>query len=405
MKKDLQKIFNKDSFIYNYLECCKNLETSQDYDLWGAIWIVSLLINRNIMINRPNNPLYPNFYITIIDNNGGANRSLATTFADSVINKIIDKEDEIEFITSTCTFTRLNYLLGKLSNMNDKCIVGINSNEFIYLYNNKQMITYFNELFDCPTDRRSYGTDNIILRNVFISSFTGSTTNNYFKAVSKDEIEDGYMCKNIIIFSNKPKRKIAWESEYIEYDKLYTFGKQIKSNISKYKGSINLSPEAIRHYTSWYKRRRLRSNLYNKFFECKEQDFILKLATIIAVNNNKLEIDLDCIKNAMDYISFYKQKTYKFLNNEINHDDRLVKIINKIRKYIHEKASDGIKHRELYMHIHNTCTREEFNYILSMLHELNMIELLQPLNSKAIIYRELPSLMTGNIDKIIENFD
>ena len=43
------------TFISEYLKYCDNFETPQSFDFWGAIWILSIICNRRIVINRPNN--------------------------------------------------------------------------------------------------------------------------------------------------------------------------------------------------------------------------------------------------------------------------------------------------------------------------------------------------------------
>ncbi len=409
MKKDWKKLIKNDTFIYHYLDYCENLETAQDFDLWGAIWNLSLICNRNVKINRPNSPLYPNFYITFIADSGIARKSTAINLALSINNDLLDEiTDKVNILTAQSSTSKFNFVLTKSSNINKNCIIGINCPEFITFYKNKNIIECFTDLYDCPDERKGYGTftnGDINICNVFISSLSGSTPNYYFKAISKDEIEGGFTSRNIIVYADKPKRRIAWGTEYKNYSTIIEKGQEIKRSLINYKQGINLSTKAIHRYTSWYGKRRLSNDLYSKSFEAREQDYVLKLACLLAINENCLIIDENHIDLAIKIIKYYKNSAQKFFNDEVYEDDndKSYKIISRIREIIKSKASNGIKHRDLYLRVHNSCTSDEFNYIINLMHELGMIEMFQLYNNKAIYYRGTNNLYSVPLEKLTKS--
>lgn len=407
MTKNFYNFIKPRTFIYEYMKYCENLETPKDFDFWGAVWIISLILNRHLVINRPNAPLFPNFYITLIADSGECRKSTAINCANDVLSQIIDEKDKINIMTSTTSTARFNYILTKASLEDKKCTIGINCSEFITFYKNKNIIECFTDLYDCPTERIGYGTftnGEINIRNVFVSSFAASTPNYYFKAITKEEIEGGFTSRNIIIPAEAGKRRIAWSESIGSTSGSVIIGREIKKFVANSQIQFNLSAKAIQRYSQWYLRRRKSNDLYTRTFEAREQDFVLKLAAILAVNDKVFEISEEHIQNAIKVIQNVKKKAQKFFNSElyVEEIDTYTKTVERIRDIIHSKGSNGIQHRELYLRVHNSCTSDEYNYIINMMHELGMIEKLQPYKSKAVIYRETKNLYKIDITKVIE---
>lgn len=399
-----KKMIPNNTFLYHYLDYTYELETAEDFDFWSAIWILSLLVNRNVYIARPNMPVYMNFYITFIAESGIARKSSAVSFAKKMLDCILDNEDAyIQVLNSATSVAKFNYVLTKSSFDYKKCIIGLNNSEFITFFKNKNIIECFTDLYDCPIERKGYGTftnGEINVSNVFVSCLSASTPNYYFKAISEEEIEGGFTSRNIIIPAEKGKRKIAWGSSDKTTNHITTTGKELKRFIlSTKRSTMELTSAAIRRYTKWYTQRRLANDLYTRSFESREQDFVLKLAGLLAINEKTFEINEKHIELSIKIINYYKKLASKFFRDELYHEekDELTKVINKIRDIIHSKGQNGIKHRDLYLRIHNSCSNDTYNYIINTMHELGMIEKLQIYNSKAIIYRE-----TKDIYKIID---
>lgn len=407
--KDITKI-NKETFIGKYINYCDNLETALSFDFWSAVWIISLLCNRNIIINRPNAQLFPNFYITFIADSGIARKSTAISLAKQVFDNIIEEIDNIDIINSTTSQSKLNYILTKKSLENNKCIIGINVPEFITFYKNKNIIECFTDLYDCPDERNGYGTftnGEINIRNCFVSSLSGSTPNYYYKAINKDEIEGGFTSRNIIIREKSGKRKIAWSNTDTKLQPIYEEGRKLRKYIKDNEGKINLSTKAIQKYSNWYIRRKLSNNFYTKSFEAREQDYVLKLACILALNEYSNKIEQKHIELSIKIIKYYKNIAEKFFNEDMyeEDDDKFNKLVNNIRNIINSSGKMGIKHRDLYLRVHNSCTSNEFTAIINTMHELDMIEKFQIYNSKAIYYRNGINMYKINTDDLRETFN
>ena len=395
----------KNTFIYEYMKCCNNLETAESFDFWGAVWCLSMLCERSVYIYRPNNPLFLNFYITLIADSGIARKSTAINFAKSFIDKNLDKNGYINIITGTTSGPKFDFTLSNLSINYKKCIIGINCSEFITFFKNKAILACLTDLYDCPNERIGYGTianGDISIFNAFISSFSASSPSYFFKVIGDTEIEGGYISRNIICSEKKGKKRIPWGEESNTNDAEQKF-KYLGEKISKANQRITLTDSAIRRYSSWYVKRKLSSEVYSKTFESREQDFVLKLAGILSINDKTFQINEDHIKTAIKIIKNVKNNAQKFFNEEVFVDDtsKIDKTIRRIQDIIHSKAGNGIGHRELYLRVHNSCTNDDFNYIINTMHELGMIEKLQPYNSKQIIYRESKNLFKLDLKKFL----
>lgn len=404
--KITKDLFPKNSFIYEYLNYSDNLETATDFDFWSSIWCLSILCNRNLQIYRPNSPLFMNFYITLIADSGIARKSTAVNLAKDIVSFNNDEEvDKIQLVNSTTSASKFNFILTKSSYKYDKCVIGLTCPEFITFFKNKNVIECFTDLYDCPNERKGYGTftnGEIDIRNVFVSSLSASTPNYYFKAIGEEEIEGGFTSRNIIVYANKGKRKIPWAKES-DKTKLRTEFRKVKEFIPKQFTTIKLTNSAIRRYSSWYERRRLSTDLYSRSFEAREQDFVLKLAGLLAINEGFLIINENHISTAIKIINYQKKIAQKFFNDELYTEEKstLQKTVERIREIIHSKASNGIGHRELYLRVHNSCTNDEYNYIINTMHELGLIEKLQGYNSKQIIYREVSNIYKVPVENIL----
>lgn len=411
---NLKKI-KKNSFLSKYLEYCENLETPKSFDFWSGIWILSMLCNRQVKILRPNAPLFPNFYITFIADSGICRKSTAVSLAKTILSKIIDNSDKITIVDSKSSEAKFVYELTKSSKTQNSCILGINSSEFITFFKNKTVIESFIDFYDCPERRIGYGTfqnGDIELRNVFVSCLAGSTPNYYFKAISKEEIEGGFTSRSIIIKEEKGKKKIAWGTE-CRYDGVIDAGKKLRKFLHKCSNSAVLSPDAIRRYTSWYTKRRLSNDIYTKSFESREQDFVLKLACILSINSQNLDkkgnilINSEEIDQAIKIIKEIKINASNFFNSTVyeEENDDMFKKVKRLIDIIHSKGANGIKHRELYLRVHNSLSNDDFNYLINLFHELGMIEKLQPYNSKAVIYRETKDIYSIDLESLVAKMD
>lgn len=402
------QLVKSNTFISEYLKYCDNYETPQSFDFWGAVWILSIICNRKIVIDRPNNKLFTNFYITFVADSGICRKSTAVKIAKNILQSICN-ENSYHLLDSYSSQAKLIYELTKSSKMEQKCIMAVNASEFTNFFNNKTIIETFLDLYDCPDRRIGYGTfsnGNISLNNVFVSCLSASTPDNYLHSMAKENIENGFTSRNIVIRAEKGKRKIPWGTEGGGTEQIVKLGYKIGEFIRHESDKIVFTDQAIRCYSQWYVRRRTSTDLYTRTFESREQDFVLKLSTLLAINDLSIEVTTEHVKTAIKIIQNVKKDAVSFFNNDLYKEEKdLLQItIEKIINIIHSKGQNGIKHRDLYLRVHNSCSIDDYNYIINILHELDLIEKLQPYKSKTVIYRETKNIFDYDIKSILSRF-
>lgn len=405
-----QELIKPNTFIYNYINFCVDFNTPKIYDFWCAIFILSMICNRQIKINKPNDPLYPNFFITLVGDDINTQKHLIINRTLNILDNILNyDEDKVNIIDDKISRKNLEGLLTQKALINKDTIIGAINTDILVFYNSIGLLELFSNLYSCPNERKTNGSitnTNIDYHNIFISTLCGDNTEHYVKNFIKNISEYSYIAKSITIFSNKCKKRLAWGNEQTTREELIKQGKTIKENIAKYKGNATLSTEAIRYYNEWYKRRKYLeiSNENIKYFYNIESDLILKLALILNINNNfgiiTDKISLSDIKTSIKIINLLKDLYRKFIDFNINKEsnDKLEKMIQKLINFIHAVGSNGIRHRDLYNKMKYYCTIDEFNYIINTLHELNCIDKFKDFNTSALYYRETDKLLDFDIN-------
>lgn len=410
------KIIKPNTFIYNYLEYCKDINSPKIYDFWCALFILSMISNRWIKIDKPNDPLYPNLFITLIGDEINVNKDLTINRCLILLNNILNyQEDKVNLITEKINKPRLEYILTQKSFVDNTTIIGVIDKNIKDYYSCFGLIDLFSDLYSCP-DERSYNgsTTNADIRydNVFISCLCGDTADNFVNLFNKNKTEYSYLSKSIPIFAKEGKRRNAWGNRSQSKEELIKQGKTIKENIKKSRKYTTLSSDTIRYYNNWYRKRKykqINTSIIKNFYNI-EADLVLKIALLLKINNNdgklteKDNIFIEDIKNAIEIITdirnLYKKSITSLLDNKENNE--FDKIINKLINIIHSYGQNGIRRRELYNKMKYHCSREDFDYIINTLHELECIEVLEDFNKSTIYYRETDKLLNFDL-KLFKN--
>lgn len=408
MPSDIYDQIPKNTFISEYMKECNNLETPRSYDFWSAVWIISLLVNKQLQIYRPNAPLFCNFYILLVGDSGVTRKSTSLHYTKQILDDIVKDTSSkiIQMNTIPTTYTMYKNIFG-VYNKQKLLTFGINTSDFKSLYKNKDIINLLFNCYDNIKENFNYGSDNLIKCDCFISCISSTITDNYIKALTKEEIETGFTSRCITCYEEKGKRRIPWGKE-IDTTTIRKYGRELVERI-KTTRQLELSDCGIRRYSRWYSKRRYSTELYSRTFESREQDFVLKLAGLLAVNDLTFIITKQHIDLAIKIVNNTKDKINSLINDTINEkdDDNYDKIITKIQRMLRISGANGIYHSDLYNKVKSYCTNPEYNYIINVMHELGMLDKLALIGSKKIKYREGPNLFTTDIqvikDKIILN--
>jgi len=209
----------KDSFIGRYLDFMKDSETPEVYDFWTALWLMSVAVGRRIVVDRPNAPVFLNWYIVLVGESGITRKSTSVRAAKSLAYKLVD--DPKQVVSSRITPQMVEQMLAERPTMHI-CI--------------SEMVTAFGkmagsahalpglltDLYDCP-DKRLGGTlyaGSLALEDVFVSLLTATTSTWLLRFMNQELVEGGFTSRTMFVTANKPKKRIAWsESNEQEKDK------------------------------------------------------------------------------------------------------------------------------------------------------------------------------------------
>ena len=82
-----KKLVPKDSFIGQYMEYMSVVETAESYDFWCALWAIGVGCGRTVFVDRPNSPVFLNWYIILAAESGTTRKSTAINSIRKIVNE------------------------------------------------------------------------------------------------------------------------------------------------------------------------------------------------------------------------------------------------------------------------------------------------------------------------------
>lgn len=401
------KIIPKNSFLGKYLEMMDCFETPKAFDFWSGVWVLSSLINRRCFIDRQSIPLFMNFYIVFVADSGVCRKNTAVVIAQDILDQVLD-EKSVTMINSGTKPYSLYLMLSDRTTKQLPNNVCINVPEFITFFKQKEMLDVFNDLYDCPHKRRGYnGKNSYEFRNVFINLLSASTPNNYFSIINEEQLESGFNSRVIMLPSNSPKKKVGIIDESFR-EKRENIIETCKEILQKEFVSIAFDKSATRSFKAIYRRTKYGSNVCGST-NTRDPELATKLSGILAINRNSAQIEEQDIKNAFKIIQKQRKleqiymKTKVFEHNESEFENS----INRIRKYLIQAGESGLKHSELYNKIRAKMSKEDFNIVMTIMHELELVDKYMYRNNTAYIYianEKTISFDVSEVCQLIESY-
>lgn len=394
------KIVPKDSFIGRYLDMMADIETPKMYDFWSAVWILSSLIGRSCVIDRPSIPLFMNFYIIFMAESGICRKSTAVNTAYDIFEEIYDK-NTTKLINSATNLQGFWCLFQPSLQNNNVCV---NVAEFISFFKNKKIIEMFTDLYDCPRKRKGYdGKNEYELNNIFINLLAASTPSYYFSAVSGEQLEGGFSGRTIVLPASSTKKKIGWKDKDPEArERVIEKGKEI---LQKIPVCITLNKSAVKYFREHYRRSRNPTGRYAAF-HARQHDFAIKLSGILAINRFASEISKEDVQNAYKIISMQQKATELYYKHQIftQTDTELEDTIELVRKCLIQAGSVGIKHSALYNKVRHRISKDDFTSLISIMHELGLLDKYAYREGSALLYLANPRTLTFEVRTVLSSY-
>lgn len=369
----------KDSFIGRYLDFMKDSETPEVYDFWTALWLMSVAVGRRIVVDRPNAPVFLNWYIVLVGESGITRKSTSVRAAKSLAYKLVD--DPKQVVSSRITPQMVEQMLAERPTMHI-CI--------------SEMVTAFGkmagsahalpglltDLYDCP-DKRLGGTlyaGSLALEDVFVSLLTATTSTWLLRFMNQELVEGGFTSRTMFVTANKPKKRIAWsESNEQEKDKKL---QAIEEDLQALKARslstpirIKPSKSGLKQFRSWYNRHGYSEDSYRQSFEGREDAHLLRLAAFLAINDGTWSIGYRHINRAARVISVVKNDGSRLFRTPTP-DDPLIVAVERVKRVLVEAGRDGLTQNNLRLKTRyvNGLNAPRLHNIMNTMHELRLVD-------------------------------
>jgi hypothetical protein len=373
------KIVRPDTFIGQYLLYCENSETPKAYDFWTALWILSVALGRDIVVDRPSAPVYLNVYCILVAESGVTRKSTAVRRAVRFIRELTSERNLL--IESKITPEKLEFDLTLQTLEHESARASIAIDELVKFLGRERYVetmpTLLTDLYDCPDLRVGGGTlvrGRTTLRNVYVNFLSASTPSWLLRAVNPDVIEGGFTSRVIFIVAERPKRTAPWpergstELEQTIRDRL----SQISRTASSVR-SIAISDGAKKKFSSWYKSRDIKRDPFRASFQSREDSHVLRIAALLSVNDDTWEIQNHHVIHAIRIITEAREDGAAIFEGT-GSNSKLVLGVDAIRDKLLAAGMNGIKQSELTKAMQGYMNAEHVRTALDIMHDLDMVQ-------------------------------
>lgn len=415
MAINYKKLVREETFIGQYLKYCEHSETPYAYDFWTALWILSVALGRDIVVDRPSASVYLNMYCVLVAESGVTRKSTAVRRAVTFIRDMCDEHNQL--IESKITPEKLEHDLFMQTVEHDSARASIAIDEMVKFLGKEKYVetmpTLLTDLYDCPKIRVGGGTllrGSTILRNVHINFLSASTPSWLLRAVNPDVIEGGFTSRVIFVVSEKPKRSSPWPEQPDSdlRDRLRTDLTSIRNTGQKV-ASIALSEGALKKFSNWYKSRELKRDPFRASFQSREDGHILRVAALLSVSDNTWEIQSNHIISAIKLVVEAREDGASIFEGT-GSNSKLVLGVDALRDKLLAAGIGGIKQSELTKALQRYMDAGHVKTALDVMHELQMVQRFEGVHvgkgRPTTIWRAKQSLIdTRALDTIISSLE
>jgi hypothetical protein len=369
-----KKFIPPDTFISEYMEYMSYVETAESYDFWCALWAIGTGVGRGVYVDRPNSPVYCNWYIILAAEAGTTRKSTAISSilgvvagVDSILTGKTSPESlELYLHDSTAKggTARAHFAVSELVT-----ILGREG----YMSTMPGLLT---DLYDCQELRTSPGTlqmGELIQKDVYVTFLSASTPSWLVTAINPSVIEGGFTSRVVFVVDDNRKRSIAWpkqrEGEHLDRVR------QLYRRTIDVKGPIGISTGGLKKFTSWYNSRASHTDPFQSGFEAREDDHLLRVAGCLAINDGTREISSRYIGYGSKIIAEAKSRANTLFGGDFSYHAKLVGAIERVRDILIKAGTDGIKHSDLQRSIVRKLDATELRTLMNIMHECGMVQL------------------------------
>lgn len=379
MSINYNKLVKPDTFIGQYMLYCEGSETPYAYDFWTALWIISVAIGRDIIVDRPGAPVYLNIYCILVAESGITRKSTAVrrvvSFARELCNErnlLIESKITPEKLEFDLALQTLEHGSARASIAIDELVKFLGKEKYV-----ETMPTLLTDLYDCPTLRTGGGSlsrGRTTLRNVHLNFLSASTPSWLLRAVNPDVIEGGFTSRVIFVVSEKAKRSSPWPIRLDDNlrsqltEQLTSIKEQAKSVLG-----IGLSEGAMKKFSNWYRSRELKRDTFRSSYQSREDGHVLRIAALLCISDDTWEIQATHILSAIKLVIETREQGASIFEGT-GTNNRIVLGVDALRDKLMGAGIGGIKQSDLTKSMQRYMSADHVKAALEIMHELDMVQ-------------------------------
>lgn len=373
------KLVPEDTLLGDFLGYMNPLETPYAYDFWVGCNILSVACGRSIVVDRPHAPVYLNLFTILVAESGVTRKSTAVRQGVNFLRGICDTNPLL--IETKTTPERLEEILHVQSKDDGHSAVSICISELVTFLGREKYVstmpTLLTDLYDSPALRSGGGTlgkANRYIKNVFVQFMSASTPSWLIRAVNPDVIEGGFTSRVMFIVAETPKRRSSWPTEANSSleEKIHGHLKRIRDKARTVQ-RIDVNETARRTFDRWYRSRVLHRDPFRASFQSREDAHVLRLAAILAINDDTWVIQHSHISSAIRIITEVREDGASIFEGT-GSNSKLVAGIDKLRDKLLEAGINGLPQRDLTKAVASYMDAEHMTACLDIMHELLMVQ-------------------------------
>lgn len=372
------------SWLRTFMRGCENVETSESYDFWTGMWLLSNVLGRRMTVLRPHAPVYLNLYVVLCAESGITRKTSAVRHAVDLLSAYTDRyQPGLSIVTGGTTPEGLDGILASQSNIYKHAHAAVASTELVTLLGkeryNASLPGRLTDLYDCPSmyTRQSVGSGRVDIREVYVTLLGASTPSWLVRAVNPDVVEGGFTSRCLFVIEDRPKRLIAWpEANSVTPDTLLTRLAHVRDqrdHILARVGGINLSPTAKQEFTEWYERRKLANDPYGSSFQAREDHHVLRIAGLLCASDDSWEIDVHHIQHAIQLVAYLRSLGASLFGTGVA-SSKTYAIVDRVRGALVEAGTSGLSQSHLSSICRKLGSGADVREVLRVMHEMNLVQ-------------------------------
>lgn len=367
------------------MEYMSDQETPTVYDLACALWILSNVLGRNCIVDRPRASVHLNMYVILVSESGIMRKSTSIRHATSLLRLFFDlTQNPTQLVESKSTAGAILSELHTQSTEHNQAHMVFVASELAAAFGRGtgigNLTALLTDLYDCPDVRSGGGSlaygksTNVVLKNVYMGFLGGTTPSWLANAVTPTIIEGGFTSRCYFIVGRQRKRSIAWPSESTGDARIGLLKqlKEIKDESNTFP-RMGIDKTGQRTFTNWYNERTIHKDTYRESFESREDGHVLRLAGLFAANEQCWLLSDDHIRRAIEFVGDVKSAGASLFTGSVNRKSLDLKWISRLRDVLLKRA-DGIPRMELTRTMNAKGLRtHELQSTLTVMHELGLL--------------------------------